>query len=130
MGEKTFRPRGNLVNGPILTFVPEQKKHYKDLNKMSKSEIDTLFSDLAKEQKVNTLWACRGCGEVHKVQNTNIIQTHYYISPHGCTGGDYWLSGERQLECSDCGAINRLINEENLPASSYFKEVTLTHEHS
>jgi len=79
MGEKTFRPRGNLVNGPILTFVPEQKKHYKDLNKMSKSEIDNLFSDLAKEQKVNTLWACRGCGEVHKVQNTNIIQTHYYI---------------------------------------------------
>lgn len=49
-----------------------------------------------------------GCGQLHTIGELEYIQTHYYVSPHGCTGGDYWLPGEGNWVCPTCGHRNRL----------------------
>lgn len=48
------------------------------------------------------------CGKLSQVSNLTLIQTHYYISPYSCTGGDYWLPGDREFVCPECGHLNRL----------------------
>lgn len=40
---------------------------------------------------------CRGCGAHFPIAKAKFIQTHFYIEPHGCTGGDYWKQGEGQI---------------------------------
>lgn len=47
--------------------------------------------------------ACGHCGKRHQVSKLTLIQTHYYIEPYSCTGGDYWKEGEKQYECPSCG---------------------------
>lgn len=50
----------------------------------------------------------KGCGAMHPVGHLEYIQTHWYVEPHGCTGGDYWREGEGQWVCPTCGHRNRL----------------------
>lgn len=49
-----------------------------------------------------------GCGVEHEIKNLTYIQTHFYIKPYGCTGGDYYREGEGQFICPACGHRNRL----------------------
>lgn len=51
-----------------------------------------------------------GCNRWHQVNALTYIQTHYYIPPSGCTGGDYWNNGEGQWYCPKCNHRNRLHN--------------------
>lgn len=67
------------------------------------------------EQGRRTLLKCRdfiatgkGCGSLHAVADTVYIQSHWYESPHGCTGGDMWHAGEGGWICPSCGHENRL----------------------
>lgn len=46
---------------------------------------------------------CGFCGKSHQVSKLTLIQTHYYVRPYSCTGGDYWNMGEKQYECPSCG---------------------------
>jgi hypothetical protein len=46
---------------------------------------------------------CGFCGKRHRVSRLTLIQTHFYIEPYSCTGGDYWKPGEKQYECPSCG---------------------------
>src|SRR4051794_16353658 len=46
---------------------------------------------------------CGFCGKRHQVSKLTLIQTHFYIEPYSCTGGDYWKRGEKQYECPSCG---------------------------
>ena len=55
----------------------------------------------------NTFLACQKCGGRTKIKTLTLIQTHWYESPHGCTGGDLWHSGESQVRCPKCGFVNR-----------------------
>lgn len=52
----------------------------------------------------------KGCGGFSRVGDLTFIQTHFYIEPHGCTGGDYWRAGEGQFVCPLCGHRNRLYD--------------------
>lgn len=49
------------------------------------------------------------CGKTHLIRECEAIQTHYYISPSGCCGGDYWMSGEMQIVCPDGNGRNRVL---------------------
>lgn len=49
------------------------------------------------------------CGKQHPIGKLDLLVTHYYIEPHGCTGGDYWREGEWQFLCPYDGTRNRLL---------------------
>ena len=52
---------------------------------------------------------CGGCENYHEIGSLAAIQTHWYISPRGCVGGDYWNEGELQFVCPETGIVNRLL---------------------
>jgi len=67
----------------------------------------------------------QGCGTFHKISDLTYIQTHYYVKPYSCTGGDYWSESEGQFTCPKCGYLNRLCSEREHITSMkrYFKNV-------
>lgn len=72
---------------------------------------------------------CRSCGRRTVVSALTYIQTHFYISPYSCTGGDYWKEGEGQFDCPKCGARNRLYDRPDVVAlKRYFAAVVKEHE--
>lgn len=71
----------------------------------------------------------RGCGGEHEIGSLVYIQTHHYVSPHGCTGGDYWLQDEGQWRCPSCGHLNRLYDSPDVQElKSHFKSVENRHD--
>ncbi len=64
-------------------------------------------------------------GHPHEIRDLVYLQTHWYVSPHGCTGGDYHRPGEGQYVCPTCGKYNRLYDKPEIEAlKPYFKSVT------
>lgn len=55
---------------------------------------------------------CTHCKQKTKVRSITVIQTHWYVQPYSCNGGDYWNAGERQYNCPKCGQRNRDFNNE------------------
>jgi len=97
-------------------------------------KISNLMASIATEQakKENilreTTYECAACGQTNAIKDTVFIQTHWYVSPHGCTGGDYWKQGEGQCDCPKCGARLRLYNAPQLTnLKRLFKEVKEEH---
>ena len=67
------------------------------------------------------------CGQTSKIKDLTYIQTHWYVSPSGCTGGDYWNEGEGQFKCPHCDQTNRLYNKPDITKLKYhFKEIVDT----
>ncbi len=56
---------------------------------------------------------CASCEGYHRIGDLEAIQTHFYVSPHGCMDGDYWNEGELQFICPEDGVINRLLFNNN-----------------
>lgn len=52
---------------------------------------------------------CASCDDAHRVKDLEAIQTHWYVEPHGCTGGNYWLQSEMEFKCPETGVYNRLL---------------------
>lgn len=50
---------------------------------------------------------CCSCHSEHPIAEQEYVQTYWYTSPHGCTGGDYWNFGEANWICPSCGFRNR-----------------------
>lgn len=70
----------------------------------------------------------KGCGGLHAIKDLTYIQTHWYTSPHGCSGGDYWNQGEGQFNCPGCGHRNRLYaSPEIQKMKRHFKSVEDTY---
>lgn len=70
----------------------------------------------------------KGCGALHAIKDLTYIQTHWYVSPHGCTGGDYWNEGEGAFVCPSCNHRNRLYASPAVEAlKPYFKTVVKEH---
>jgi hypothetical protein len=75
-------------------------------------------------QCVGNLSTGKGCGKVAKVEDSRFIQTHWYVEPFGCGGGDYYQAGEGVAVCPNCGRENRLYDSPHLNGlKRYFKEV-------
>jgi hypothetical protein len=49
------------------------------------------------------------CGKQHAIGQLDLLVTHWYVEPHGCTGGDYWNEGEWQFVCPTTSVRNRLM---------------------
>lgn len=52
---------------------------------------------------------CMSCNKLHVIGSLDLIQTHWYTSPYGCTGGDHWNSGELQFICPTTNIRNRIL---------------------
>lgn len=71
----------------------------------------------------------KGCGQALEIGELEYIQTHWYTSPSGCSGGDYWNQGEGQFLCPHCGHRNRLYNKPEIEKlKRLFKSVVDTHD--
>ena len=69
-----------------------------------------------------------GCGQKSMVKDLTYIQTHWYVRPSGCTGGDYWNQGEGQFDCLHCGIRNRLYDKPKIEELKYlFKKTVNEH---
>ncbi len=73
-----------------------------------RQEERRLLEEIDKRNKKRTI-QCYSCNNHHEIGELAAIQTHWYVSPHGCTGGDYWLEGELQFICPETGIVNRLL---------------------
>jgi transcription initiation factor IIE alpha subunit len=76
----------------------------------------------------NVAYRGNGCGKRFQIRNLTYIQTHFYISPWGCTGGDFWKEGEGQFDCPKCGYKNRLYDRKEFQElKQYFKDIVDEH---
>lgn len=75
--------------------------------KRAQTRLDEAESTL-RQVRARRALLC-GCGSSHAIGELELHITHWYVEPHGCTGGDYWNEGEWQFVCPTCGALNRLL---------------------
>lgn len=86
-------------------------------------EATELNKKLAAARK-RSLLTCSSCKKRTSVSKLVYIQTHWYVQPYGCTGGDYWRAGEGRYECPKCGYENRLHDRPRATSLKYyFKEM-------
>lgn len=69
------------------------------------AEAHTALNEKRKRRKI----ACGGCTKLHAIGKLELLITHFYIQPQGCSEGDYWLEGEWQFVCPLTCARNRLL---------------------
>ena len=87
--------------------MPELKKE--------KKRLRAELADVQKRidaKKRSAVIACAWCGKRKAVAKLTLIQTHYYVRPYSCTGGDYWLPDEKQYDCPSCGKRNRGLDKD------------------
>lgn len=75
--------------------------------KFHQRKIDQLIEQQKKVRARKTFLCV--CGHIHRIKDCVVIQTHWYVSPSGCTGGDYWNEGELQIVCPNTGQRNRVM---------------------
>ena len=75
--------------------------------KAAQKALDKAQAGLRAE-RASRLILC-SCGKRHRINSLTLIVTHWYVEPHGCTGGDYWREGEWQFECPATKLRNRLM---------------------
>jgi hypothetical protein len=103
---------------PMPTKSVEELKA--ELEKVVQQEKD-LREDIKLKQGL-TIALCRNknCRHGHEIRTLTYIQTHYYIAPHGCTGGDYWSPDEHgEWDCPDCKSRNRVYFQQELSKLKY-----------
>lgn len=66
----------------------------------------------------NSFLVCRSCKKKSKVSTITLIQSHWYVTPYSCNGGDYWNTGEKQYNCPKCGHRNRDYNHPEFKEAS------------
>jgi len=67
----------------------------------------TESEEAIRVQKASALFKCARCEETTPISQMEYIQSHWYTTPHGCTGGDYWTPGEGYALCPECGIEHR-----------------------
>lgn len=60
------------------------------------------------EERADFTFPC-GCGVPHKIKECEALEVMYYISPRGCTDGDYWDFSELNITCPNTGNRNRIL---------------------
>lgn len=81
-----------------------------------RKKIDQLKENQKKVRSRKTFLCV--CGHSHRIKDCTAILTHWYTRPHGCTGGDYWNSGELHILCpSNPDVRQRAYFQTNLSVS-------------
>jgi hypothetical protein len=73
-----------------------------------RNAIEKLQAKLNEERR-NVEFQCECCGEKHAMKDCDVIQTHWYESPHGCMGGDTWHENDIHIVCPKTGHRNRIL---------------------
>ncbi len=109
-------------------YSPEEvEKAYDIIAEHSKSIEDAKRNSLV--QCTTQFATGKGCGAFLTIKDLTYIQTHWYVKPYGCTGGDYYRPGEGQFKCPHCGHINRLyVSPEVEAMKPYFKDIEQKYE--
>lgn len=81
--------------------------------KALEKELELCKSSLVTAQG-DEYFFCPHCTQRTKVSGTTIVREHFYISPHGCTGGDYWRFNHYLVVCEKCSAVNKVIADSDL----------------
>ena len=106
-----------------LTMLLLQRKDLEDRLRKNTLHIN--------KKKAKTVIQCessaaygRGCGAKFFIKEITYLQTHWYETPSGCTGGDTYHLGEGQFECPMCNHRNRLYQRKHFEElKSLFKHV-------
>jgi hypothetical protein len=96
----------------LLSIEREQERLHRRLDELEQEKIDVLRTQD---------WQCqaKNCGRRSILSSVILVQTYWYTPPHGCTGGDYWNAGERNLICPKCSTRHRMIAQEARPDNYY-----------
>lgn len=80
-----------------------------DVNKAIKKLQEQLKAEVQKQKDkdCNKRFLCK-CGKTHRIKDCVAVQTHWYVRPHGCIGGDYWEEGELHILCPKTEIRNRV----------------------
>lgn len=111
--------RSHLVS-PVVPEVDHKDYETLDAANDAVTERQRYVNENSMFQCISQFANGRGCGAWTKVKYATFIQTHFYISPHGCTGGDYWLPGEGRSNCGACGKEVRFYVSPEAGALKYF----------
>lgn len=102
------------------------EKIKKELSKLKLKEAQLVKQEETEQSK--KLIECTGCKKKTQIGKIVYIQTHHYIEPHGCTGGDYWVESEGLFICPKCSAENRMYDRTQFQDLKYqFKKITDYH---
>ncbi len=74
----------------------------------AEAKLKRVQEELLHLKKRQTI-TCNSCKAKPKLDSIILQVIQYYVSPHGCTGGDYWTEGdspEFNVTC-ECGAKTR-----------------------
>lgn len=105
------------------------------INKALKALEASAKREKELEAQVRTLRSqrtvlCASCAEEHQICTLDLIRTHWYVQPSGCTDGDYWREGEWQFICPSTSVRNRImfwdpyeIRDKGNDAESAFKRM-------
>jgi hypothetical protein len=89
-----------------------------------KARLEAMLASL-NERRILAIrdqdWVCRArkCGQSSLLSSVVLVRTHWYTPPHGCSGGDYWTAGERNLICPKCSVRHRMIAQDPQPPDYY-----------
>lgn len=78
--------------------------------KKAKAALLEAEEELAQAKGART-WVCRYCGKRHAIKKLKIVAEKFYVSPHGCTGGDYWTEGDSPDLYITCASCEREVRE-------------------
>lgn len=88
-----------------MKTLKQLEQEYEEAQAVTRKIYTKIQKKLSK-----TLVQCTSCKMGHTIDSLEYIQTHWYESPYGCTGGDNWHSGEGNFMCPHCGGRNRLYD--------------------
>ena len=72
------------------------------------SQIETLRAE-REAIRSRRMWTCPCCHKRTAIAKLTFIQDHWYVSPSGCSGGDYWKqSNQVYIPCPKCNNIARV----------------------
>jgi predicted RNA-binding Zn-ribbon protein involved in translation (DUF1610 family) len=97
----------------------------------AETEINRL-RNVIKSGQGKLRFKCPECKKLSMLKDTDSVQHHYYIEPHGCTGGDYWNEDGVSWCCPKCGQGLKPDYKEReawQSMSYYFKSKTDEHKH-
>jgi hypothetical protein len=118
-------------------IIPQSVLKYKS-NRTLQDEIKTAeltikqLQETIRTAKTNLRFKCTACSKFSKLADANCTQHHFYVEPHGCSGGDYWSRDGVTFNCPKCSEIVKLKYDEREEwerLAFFFKSVTDEHKH-
>ncbi len=97
----------------MVTSVAVLKKLNGELEELERQKKEVRAKQLKAIKSSLVKCSYANCGKTSKLSGWIFIQRHWYISPHGCMGGDYWKKSKTEVcnfVCPKCGGEHYIFN--------------------